>query len=75
MLLIFLLLIFLILLFILFGLARKLTFQPHLVGRADIEPLKKHYTDVQILNMISSITGFNSMNRWTDGRRKKAAIF
>ncbi len=46
---------------------RKLTFQPHLVGRGDIEPLKKHYTDLQILNLISSIAGFNSMNRWTDG--------
>lgn len=50
-----------------FGLARKLTFQPHLVGRGDIEPLQKHYTDAQILNMISSIAGFNAMNRWTDG--------
>ena len=50
-----------------FGLARKLTFEPHLINRADIEPLKKHYTDLQILNLISSIAGFNAMNRWTDG--------
>jgi alkylhydroperoxidase family enzyme len=50
-----------------FALARKLTFQPYLVGRGDIEPLKKHFADLEILNMISSIAGFNSMNRWTDG--------
>jgi alkylhydroperoxidase family enzyme len=50
-----------------FGLTRKLTFQPHLVGSKDLEPLKKYYTDMQIFNLVSSIAGFNAMNRWTDG--------
>ncbi|MCS7045041.1 MAG: hypothetical protein NZO58_01665 [Gemmataceae bacterium] len=50
-----------------FAFARKLTFQPHLVGRDDIELLQKHYAEAQILAMISSIAGFNAMNRWTDG--------
>lgn len=49
-----------------FGLARKLTLEPHAVVRADIDALKKHYTSQEILNLISSIAGFNSMNRWTD---------
>jgi alkylhydroperoxidase family enzyme len=50
-----------------FGLARKLTFQPHLIGQSDIEPLRRHFSEAQILNMICSIAGFNAMNRWTDG--------
>ena len=50
-----------------FGLARKLTFEPHRIGRSAIEPLRKHWSDAQILNMIASIAGFNAMNRWTDG--------
>ena len=50
-----------------FGLARKLTLQPYLVGRDDIAALQKHYSDQQILGMIASIGGFNAMTRWTDG--------
>jgi alkylhydroperoxidase family enzyme len=50
-----------------FVLARKMTFQPHLVGRQDFEALKKHYTDAELLNLITSIAGYNAMNRWTDG--------
>lgn len=50
-----------------FALARKMTYQPHLVGRSDLDALKKHYSDTQVLGLITSIAGYNAMNRWTDG--------
>ena len=34
---------------------------------ADIDGLKKHYTDLQILEMILSMAGNNSINRWKEG--------
>jgi alkylhydroperoxidase family enzyme len=50
-----------------FAYARKLTFEPHLIGDADIAGLRKHYTDLQILEMTTSIAGNNSINRWKEG--------
>lgn len=50
-----------------FGFARKLTYEPHLLAHADIEQLRKHYTDLQILEMTLSIAGNNSINRWKEG--------
>ena len=50
-----------------FALARKITLEPHRVGDADIDSLRKHYTDLQILEIIFSVSGKNSMNRWKEG--------
>jgi alkylhydroperoxidase family enzyme len=50
-----------------FALARKLTYQPHLLSDADIQGLRAHYTDAQILEMILSVAGNNAINRWKEG--------
>lgn len=41
--------------------------EPHRVSDADIERARKYYTDVQILEMIISVAGNNSTNRWKEG--------
>jgi alkylhydroperoxidase family enzyme len=48
-------------------LARKLTYEPHEIGEADIQSLRQHYTELQILEMIVSVAGNNSTNRWKEG--------
>ncbi len=50
-----------------FAFARKITYQPHLVGEADITGLKEHFTEVQILEMLMSVAGNNAINRWKEG--------
>jgi hypothetical protein len=50
-----------------FTLARKLTFQPHRITDSDIEHLRQHLTDLQILEMILSVAGNNALNRWKEG--------
>lgn len=50
-----------------FAFARKMTYEPHNFTDADIEGLRKHYTDLQILEMIFSVSGNNSINRWKEG--------
>jgi hypothetical protein len=50
-----------------FTLARKLTYEPQAITDADIEALRKHYSDLQILEMIISVSGNNSTNRWKEG--------
>lgn len=49
-----------------FAFARQLTRTPHQVADTDIGRLKKHYTDLQILEMIQSIAANNAINRWKD---------
>jgi alkylhydroperoxidase family enzyme len=50
-----------------FAFARKFTLEPNKLSDADIAGLKKHYTDLQILEMILSMAGNNSINRWKEG--------
>ncbi len=50
-----------------FAYARKITYSPHQLGDADIDALRKHYTDAQILEMTMSTAGNNSINRWKEG--------
>jgi alkylhydroperoxidase family enzyme len=50
-----------------FALARKLTYEPHRLTGADIERVRKHYKDLQILEMILSVAGNNALNRWKEG--------
>src|SRR5215471_7600775 len=50
-----------------FAFARKLTLEPHRLTDADVDRLRKHYTDLQILEIIFSVAGNNSANRWKEG--------
>lgn len=50
-----------------FKFARKITYEPHRLNDADIADLKQHYTDLQILEIIFSVSGNNSINRWKEG--------
>ncbi len=50
-----------------YALARKLTYEPHRIVDADIDGLRKHYKDLQILEMIMSVSANNSTNRWKEG--------
>jgi alkylhydroperoxidase family enzyme len=46
---------------------RKLTFEPNAVSAADVEELKRHYTPLQVLEIVVTVAGYNSTNRWTGG--------
>jgi AhpD family alkylhydroperoxidase len=48
-----------------FALTRKLTVAPQTITDADIEAAKKHFTNLQVLEIITTVAGFNGMNRWT----------
>lgn len=50
-----------------FGLARKLTLEPYGITDADIDALRPHYNDLQILEIILSVSGNNAINRWKEG--------
>lgn len=49
-----------------FQFARKLTFEPQSLNDQDIDALRKHFSDLQILEMIVSMCGNNSINRWKE---------
>jgi alkylhydroperoxidase family enzyme len=50
-----------------FALAHRLTLEPHLLSDQDIAEVRKHFTDLQILEMVMSVAGNNSINRWKEG--------
>ncbi len=50
-----------------FAYARKLTYEPNQLSDADIDALRPHYTDQQILEMTMSVSWNNSINRWKEG--------
>ncbi len=50
-----------------YAFTKKLTHTPHLVTAADIAAMKKHYTDAQVVEILVTVAGYNSTNRWTDG--------
>ncbi len=50
-----------------YAFARKITYEPHLLNDSDIDGLRKFYSDKQILEMILSVAGNNSINRWKEG--------
>lgn len=50
-----------------YALARRITLEPHLLSDADIDAVRAHYTDLQILEMILSVAGNNQLNRWKEG--------
>ena len=49
------------------ALARKLTYEPHRITDGDIDGLRAHYKDLQILEIIFSVSGNNAINRWKEG--------
>ncbi len=49
-----------------FALTRKLTLTPQLIGEGDIDALKRHFTDDQVLTILYLIGRYNATNRWTD---------
>jgi alkylhydroperoxidase family enzyme len=48
-----------------FAFTRKLTLEPNAMTDADIDRLRPHYKDLQILEIVMSVSGFNATNRWT----------
>lgn len=50
-----------------FRFARRFTYEPQRLGDQDIRELKQYYSDLQILEMILSMCGNNSINRWKEG--------
>jgi alkylhydroperoxidase family enzyme len=50
-----------------FALARKLTYEPYRITDADIDRLRKYYKDLQVLEIIFSVSTNNSINRWKEG--------
>ena len=49
-----------------FAFARKFTHEPNSISDADVSGLKEHFADNQILEMIFSMSGNNSINRWKE---------
>jgi alkylhydroperoxidase family enzyme len=49
-----------------FRFAKRFTYEPHLLCDADIRELQQYYSDSQILEMILSMSGNNSINRWKE---------
>src|SRR5262249_30649183 len=50
-----------------FAFARMLTYELQRITDTDVEALRKHFTDLQILEMAFSVAGNNSINRWKEG--------
>lgn len=48
------------------GFAKKLTHQPHLIDRSDIDAMLAHYSTSEILTIAFLIGRYNATNRWTD---------
>jgi alkylhydroperoxidase family enzyme len=57
-----------------FAFTRKLTHAPHLVTAADVEVMKKYYTPTQVAEILVTVAGYNSTNRWTDGLNIPAEV-
>lgn len=47
-----------------FTAARKLSFEPHLWTRADFEALRKHYSEMETLEVLLWIASYCDTNRW-----------
>lgn len=45
---------------------RKVTLNPHLIDTADIDSLKKHYKNDEVIDIVFTSSFFNNVNRWTD---------
>jgi alkylhydroperoxidase family enzyme len=45
---------------------QKITLRPHEVDRGDIDKLREHFNESQIIEIVYTVAGYNSTNRWTD---------
>lgn len=50
-----------------FAFTRKITLTPQRVGPEDIKSLTAHYKPREALEILITVAGYNSTNRWTDG--------
>ncbi len=48
-----------------FAFTLKVTNEPHAITTADLDNVKKFYNDLQVLEILNAVAGFNAMNRWT----------
>jgi alkylhydroperoxidase family enzyme len=48
------------------ALARKLTYQPHRIGKTDFQAVRKFYTEMQTFEIIFWIACYNLTNRWAE---------
>jgi alkylhydroperoxidase family enzyme len=48
-----------------FAFTVKLTYEPNRLTDADLDRLRTYYNDLQILEIVTAVGGFNAMNRWT----------
>jgi alkylhydroperoxidase family enzyme len=44
----------------------KITKRPHQIDRGDIDKLRKYFNDSEIIEIVYTVAGYNSTNRWTD---------
>lgn len=49
-----------------FAFTKKLSLTPYMIDPSDIKELKGHFSDTEIIELIQTVAGFNSTNRWTD---------
>jgi alkylhydroperoxidase family enzyme len=49
-----------------FAFTRKLTYEPHRISDADVAALRRHFTELQALEVVFYVARYNSTNRWTD---------
>jgi alkylhydroperoxidase family enzyme len=49
-----------------FAFARKVTLEPASVRRGDVDALRPHFTDAQIVELVLAICRYNTMNRLAD---------
>lgn len=45
---------------------RKLTLTPHLIDDEDLASLKTHFSNDEVIELVYTVSFFNSVNRWTD---------
>jgi alkylhydroperoxidase family enzyme len=50
-----------------YAFTRRVTLEPHLLGEADIEELRAHFSAEQIVEILISIAWNNAINRWKEG--------
>ena len=45
---------------------RKLTLEPHRITASDLDELRPYYNDAELIELVYTVSFFNSVNRWTD---------
>jgi alkylhydroperoxidase family enzyme len=48
-----------------FAFTKAVTYHPERIGDADVDRLRAHYKDAQIVEILLTVAGNNAMNRWT----------